>query len=113
MYYPCSENIGADQLRGYREADLRLCFRICQKPVFSLRGSIKSLMVTEIRKLEGYMFKLLFYHIQILVLINQLCAHYDETWFNYFLFNYIMSENHQYFSDFTGKLCTTDKLKFT
>ena len=27
MYYPCSENKGADQLRGYREADLRLCFR--------------------------------------------------------------------------------------
>ena len=26
MYYPCSENKGADQLRGYREADLRLCF---------------------------------------------------------------------------------------
>ena len=24
----CSENKGADQLRGYREADLRLCFRI-------------------------------------------------------------------------------------
>ena len=23
MYYPCSENKGADQLRGYREADLR------------------------------------------------------------------------------------------
>ena len=35
MYYPCSENKGADQLRGYREADLRLCFRICKKPVFS------------------------------------------------------------------------------
>ena len=31
----CSENIGADQLRGYREADLRLCFRICKKQVFS------------------------------------------------------------------------------
>ena len=28
LYYPCSENKGADQLRGYREADLRLCFRI-------------------------------------------------------------------------------------
>ena len=28
MYYPCSENKGADQLRGHREADLRLCFRI-------------------------------------------------------------------------------------
>ena len=32
-------NKGADQLRGYREADLRLCFRICKKPVFSQRGS--------------------------------------------------------------------------
>ena len=35
LYYPCSENKGADQLRGYRIADLRLCFRICKKPVFS------------------------------------------------------------------------------
>ena len=39
LYYQCSENKGADQLRGYREADLRLCFRICKKPVFSQRGS--------------------------------------------------------------------------
>ena len=30
----CSENKGADQLRGYREADLRLCFRICKKHGF-------------------------------------------------------------------------------
>ena len=28
LYYPCSENKGADQLRSYCEADLRLCFRI-------------------------------------------------------------------------------------
>ena len=35
LYYPCSENKGADQLRGYREADLRLCFRLCKKRVFS------------------------------------------------------------------------------
>ena len=35
LYYQCSENKGADQLRGYREADLRLCFHICKKPVFS------------------------------------------------------------------------------
>ena len=35
----CSENKGADQLRGYREADLRLCFRIGQIPVFSRCGS--------------------------------------------------------------------------
>ena len=39
LYYLCSENKGADQLRGYREADLRLCFRICKKPVLSQRGS--------------------------------------------------------------------------
>ena len=26
---------------GYREADLRLCFRICENPVFSRRGSYK------------------------------------------------------------------------
>ena len=39
MYYPCSENKGADQLRGYREADLRLCFHICRMLVFSWCGS--------------------------------------------------------------------------
>ena len=33
--YPCSENKGADQRRGYCEADLRLCFRICKMLVFS------------------------------------------------------------------------------
>ena len=41
LYNLCGENKGADQLRGYREADLRLCFRICKKPVFSQRGSNK------------------------------------------------------------------------
>ena len=39
LYYLCSENKGANQLCGYLEADLRLCFRICKKPVFSRRGS--------------------------------------------------------------------------
>ena len=39
LYYPGRENKGADQLRGYRVADLRLCFRICKKPVFSRHGS--------------------------------------------------------------------------
>ena len=34
-YYLWSENKGADQLRGYREADLRLCFRICKTLDFS------------------------------------------------------------------------------
>ena len=37
LYYLCSENKGADQLRSYCAADLRLCFRkfICKKQVFS------------------------------------------------------------------------------
>ena len=39
MYYQCSENKGPEQLRGYREADLRLCFRMGKNPVFSRRGS--------------------------------------------------------------------------
>ena len=33
MHYLCGENKGADQLRGYPIADLRLCFRMCKKPV--------------------------------------------------------------------------------
>ena len=40
LYYPCSEKKGADQLRGYREADLRLSFRIYKNLIFSWRGSI-------------------------------------------------------------------------
>ena len=39
MYYPCSENKDADQLRGYREADLRLCFRPCKLLFSSRTGS--------------------------------------------------------------------------
>ena len=31
----CSENKGADQLRGYRKADLRLCFFAYAKSWFS------------------------------------------------------------------------------
>ena len=41
MYYPSSENKGADQLRGYREADLRLCFRLCRLLVFQCMRRLK------------------------------------------------------------------------
>ena len=34
LYYPSSENKGADQLRSYCEADLRLCFRLGRLLVF-------------------------------------------------------------------------------
>ena len=37
---PCSENKGADQLRGYCKADLRLCFRLCKLLVFPCCSSI-------------------------------------------------------------------------
>ena len=37
LYYLCSKNKGADQLcGGYHVADLRLCFCICKKQIFSL-----------------------------------------------------------------------------
>ena len=39
LYYPCSENKGADQLRSYCEADLRLWFRLCTLLFFSCGGS--------------------------------------------------------------------------
>ena len=40
MYYLSSQNKSADQLCGYREADLCLCFGICKNPVFPERGSL-------------------------------------------------------------------------
>ena len=45
LYYPCSENKGTDQLRGYREADLRLCFRLCRLLVFPWGGSYVALNI--------------------------------------------------------------------
>ena len=45
LYYPFSENKGAVQLRGYREADLRLCFRICRLLVFSRGGPLLILKI--------------------------------------------------------------------
>ena len=51
LYYPSSENKDADQLRGYREADLRPCFCICKTFVFSRGGSV---MVTNLLIAEPY-----------------------------------------------------------
>ena len=39
LYYPSSENKGADQLRSDCKADLRLCFCIGKIPVLPRRGS--------------------------------------------------------------------------
>ena len=35
LYYLSHENKGADQLHSYCEGDLRLCFRLFKKQVFS------------------------------------------------------------------------------
>ena len=40
LYYPSSENKGADQFRSYCEAGLRQCFRIDRLLVFPCGGSI-------------------------------------------------------------------------
>ena len=58
LYYPCSENKRADQLRGHREADLRLCFRICKKPVFSRRGSNQAVQPQRILVVRGLKFRM-------------------------------------------------------
>ena len=50
LYYPSSENRGADQLRSYREADLCLCFCICKTLVFSRRGSYEHLQQCVLRR---------------------------------------------------------------
>ena len=34
LYHPSGKNKGADQLRSYCEADLRLCLRLCRLLVF-------------------------------------------------------------------------------
>ena len=47
-YYLCSENKGADQFRGYCEADLCLCFRICRLLVFPCGSSLKCYPVSTI-----------------------------------------------------------------
>ena len=44
LYYPCSKNKGADQLRSYCEADQRLCFRLCRLLVFPFGGSYISVL---------------------------------------------------------------------
>ena len=48
LFYLCSQNKGADQLHGYRAADLHLCFRICKKQVFSRHGTYTTNYLLEI-----------------------------------------------------------------
>ena len=54
LYYPCSENKGAYQLRG---SDLCLCFRICKKTVFSRQGSYTPSKDSDLSLLTNEVFK--------------------------------------------------------
>ena len=61
MFYPYSDNKGADQLRGYREADLRLCFRLCRLLFFPCGGSYMYLIVV----IYGYFTNLLKWNVTV------------------------------------------------
>ena len=62
LYYPLSENKGADQLRGYSKAGLRLCFRICRLLVFSCDGSFTSkIILIRVLVLAFFTLKMNFY----------------------------------------------------
>ena len=61
-----NENKGVDQLRGNREADLRLCFRICRMLVFPLSGSFGSCSDEKnIRKVLDFLHVNVQVHLQI------------------------------------------------
>ena len=75
MYYPCSENKGAGQLRSYCEADLRLCFRIGENPVFSLRGSREASQNFHMANETKY---ILLYTCEIIILVIKSTSVYFE-----------------------------------
>ena len=55
LYFP-SENKGSDQLRGYREADLGLCFRQCRLLVFPWGGSFVKLLIGNVQTASDAVF---------------------------------------------------------
>ena len=52
LHYPCGENKGADQLRDYGEADLRLCFRICKNVCCRLKKGKELRKEADVREVE-------------------------------------------------------------
>ena len=74
LHYLCSENKGADQLCGYRKADLSLCFRICKNTVFSRRGSFDNGKILD-----------LFVFFTITYVVGNICAKSVKLSLNSFL----------------------------
>ena len=56
MYYPSSENKGADQLRSYCEADLRLCFRLGKSPVLMFESDLLLTKLLRAQKIQSHDF---------------------------------------------------------
>ena len=81
MHCPSGENKGADQLHGYREADLRLCFRIC------ICGSFGSLLVLYSGQGDGKCLSILIGHatlystiLIIPVIYEKMCTESRKTY---------------------------------
>ena len=60
LYYRCSENKGVDQLSGYCEAGVRLCFCICRLLVFLCSGSYVNV--------EAFILCNLFYLVRLIII---------------------------------------------
>ena len=74
MYYLCSENKGADQLRGYREVDLRLCFRICNQRT---NGPVNTHLISWPSKTQNIQ------NLENIWYINDLDLQYSHTFINF------------------------------
>ena len=87
MYYPSSENKGTDQLRGYhreagnREADLRLCFRLCRLLVFPWGGTC---YMKNQEKLSFNYLKMLF--VSSLPYLHVVCGYMSHVMRKYFTY---------------------------
>ena len=84
MYYPSSENKSADQLRGYREADLHLWFHLCRLLVFPWGGSnvlgfLMSCLAVQPVKIAVTLLKA-FVNKDLIMLICMLRAGFLMTW---------------------------------
>ena len=91
MYYPCSENKDADQLRGYREADLRLCFRPCKLLVFSRTGSFDIDVCFVKAKAQEIAHLILIKSILLVMIIHRNCSLTLKIYLSIFQYSLISS----------------------
>ena len=93
LYYRSGENKGADQLRDYAQADLRLCFRICKNPVFSRRGSNYIVRIIAISSINPIVKNgiTIAYHLESSLSFKE---HQDVLLFVLCIYYFIFHENH-------------------